>query len=157
MRALAALALALACSGTPRTGAAIRFRLPDLAAPDTAIDVTELRGRVVVVHVFASWSLSAQADVEALNRVHDQHAAVVIGVGVDLDGARTLRPWQRGSGARYRIAIADDAIRAGTSTLGAVDRVPTTIVVDRHGTESRRHVGPMPPGALDGWIAAANR
>jgi hypothetical protein len=103
--------------------------------------------------VFASWSLAAQADVAALNRAHDRAAAAVVGVGVDLDGALVLRPWRRGSGARYAVAVADDAVRAGATALGAIDRVPTTIVLDRAGRVARRHVGPLPEGALDRWIA----
>jgi hypothetical protein len=152
--AVAALATAAGCPGGQRArGPTIRLRLPALAAPDTALDVADMRGRIVVIHVFASWSLSAQADVESLNRVHDRSAAVVIGVGVDLDGAKTLRPWQRGSDARYPIAIASDDVRAGRTDLGAVDRVPTTLILDRDGSEARRHVGPLPVGALDRWIA----
>jgi hypothetical protein len=149
--ALAALLAACGPGARPRPlTSPIALVLP--ATDGSEIDLARLRGRVVVVHVFASWSLAAQADVAQLDAVFDRHAVAVIGVGVDLDGGVVLRPWQRGSGARYPIAIADDAVRAGRSPLGPIDRVPITLILDRAGAVVRRHVGPLPRGALDRWL-----
>jgi hypothetical protein len=148
---VAAVAIGCGPAARPRpAGPPIGLVLP--ATDGSQIDLAKLRGRLVVVHVFASWSLAAQADVIQLDAVYAEGATAVIGVGVDLDGAVVLRPWQRGSGARYPVAVADDGVRAGKSALGPIDRVPVTLVLDRAGAVVRRHVGPLPRGALEKWL-----
>lgn len=150
-------ACAVACGGGgPRRpeplGAPLGLILP--AADGGEVDFTRLRGRLVVIHVFATWSLAAQADVAQLEPVFEGNAIAVVGVAVDLDGSVVVPPWQRGSGARYPVALADDTVRTGRSELGATDRVPTTLLVDRSGAIVKRHVGPLPPDALAGWLRA---
>jgi hypothetical protein len=149
-----ALACALAaCGGAghpPPNGPPIAAVLP--SADGGEVDFTRLRGRLVVVHVFATWSLAAQADVEQLDAVHAKNAVAVVGVALDLDGSVVLPPWQRGSGATYPIALADDDVRGGTSAFGAVDEVPITLMLNRMGTVVRRHVGPLAAGQLETWI-----
>ena len=151
LAALAAVAIGCGPAARPRPlGPPIGLVLP--ATGGGEVDLAALRGRVAVVHVFASWSLAAQADVVQLDALYAKGATAVVGVGVDLDGAIVLPPWQRGSGVRYPIAIADDAVRAGASPLGRIDRVPVTLVLDRAGAVVRRHVGPLPRGALERWV-----
>lgn len=152
----ATLALALAACGgggsheVVHGGALVTLTLP--SADGGEVDFSRLRGRLVVVHVFATWSLAAQADVEQLDDVFAGNAVAVVGVAVDLMPATVVPPWQRGSGARYPIALADDAVRGGGSVLGAVDRVPMTIILDRAGAIVRRHVGPLAAGELAKWL-----
>jgi hypothetical protein len=150
-----ALGAAIACSGagardTPRHRAPVSLTLP--AADGGEIDFLRLRGRLVVVHVFATWSLDAQADIEQLDAVFAGNAVAVVGLAVDLNGTVAVPPWQRGSGARYPAALADDGVRAGNSPFGAVDRVPMTFILDRSGVIVRHHVGRLPPGALAKWL-----
>lgn len=152
----AALALGLAgCGGggpheVVHGGAVVAVTLP--AADGGEVDFSRLRGRLVVVHVFATWSLGAQSDVEQLDDVFAGNTVAVVGVALDLMPATVVPPWQRGSGARYPIALADDAVRAGTSVLGTVDRVPMTLLLDRSGAIVRRHIGPLAAGALGKWL-----
>jgi hypothetical protein len=124
-----------------------------LAAADGGeVDFLRLRGRLVVVHLFATWSLAAQADVAQLDEVFAGNAVAVVGLAVDLKGSVVVPPWQRGSGVRYPIAMADDAVRAGGSPIGSIERVPMTLIVNRSGAVVRRHVGPLPRGALARWL-----
>jgi len=157
--ALVALLACAACAACAACGTAgpphplsppLSMILP--AADGGEVDLTRLRGRLVVVHVFATWSLSAQADVTQLDDVFDGNAVAVVGLALDLQGSVVLPPWQRGSGARYPIALADDAVRTGASPFGATDVVPITLILDRSGAIIRRHVGPLPPGALATWL-----
>src|SRR6185503_2127904 len=122
------------------------------AADGGEIDFSRLRGRLVVVHVFATWSLDAQADIEQLDAVYAGNAIAVVGLAVDLNPTVVVPPWQRGSGARYPIALADDGVRAGNSPFGPVDRVPMTFILDRAGVIVRHHVGRLPAGALATWL-----
>jgi hypothetical protein len=148
------LAALVACGGAGshevRHRAPVNLILP--AADGGEIDFSRLRGRLVVVHVFATWSLDAQADIEQLDRVFAGNAIAVVGLAVDLSPTVAVPPWQRGSGARYPIALADDGVRAGNSSFGPVDRVPMTFILDRAGAIVKHHVGRLPSGALASWL-----
>jgi hypothetical protein len=133
-----------------RGGAPITLVLP--AADGGEVDFIRFRGRLVVVHVFATWSLSAQADVEQLDAVYAGNQVAVVGLAVDPMPATVVPPWQRGSGAHYPIALADEPTRTGASPFGPIDKVPTTFVLDRAGAIVRRHVGPLAQGTLTGWL-----
>lgn len=138
-------------SGPTGGGGIVSLILP--AADGGEIDFTRMRGRLIVVHVFATWSLASQADVEQLDAIATGDPTVaVVGLAVDLDGSVVVPPWQRGSSATYPIALADDAVRAGRTPIGAIDEVPMTLLLDRSGGIVKRHVGPLPAGALTKWL-----
>jgi hypothetical protein len=154
-RALLVVLLAACGAGGGRPsgplGGTVSLILP--AADGGEIDFTRMRGRLIVVHVFATWSLASQADVEQLDAIATGDPTVaVVGLAVDLDGSVVVPPWQRGSGATYPIALADDAVRAGRSPIGTIEEVPMTLILDRSGGIVKRHVGPLPAGALATWL-----
>jgi hypothetical protein len=153
VKRLVLIAGLVACGAPARPtamGPPITMILP--AADGGEVDFLRLRGRLVVVHLFATWSLGAQADVEQLDAVFAGNAVAVVGLAVDPNGSVVVPPWQRGSGARYPVALADDEVRAGRSPIGSIERVPTTLILDRSGGIVRRHVGPLPAGALAKWL-----
>jgi hypothetical protein len=147
---LAAGALAgCARAGGPTGG---RGRALDLVLPGLDggfVDVGAHRGRVVVLHVFTTWSLAAEVDRIELERAQEaERRVVVIGIGLDADGRRLLGPWRDAAGVDWPIALATPEVVEGRSPLGDVKVVPTTIVLDRRGRPAWRHVGGLPPGAL---------
>ncbi len=131
-----ALVLAAACGGAP--AAAPRSRPVALVLPAVDggdIDLAALRGRIVIVHVFTTWSLEATGDVpqliEAAARAAD---VVVVGLALDPEGYQVIAPWRRALDVGYLVAVADPAVRAGDSPLGPLQAVPATLVLDRDGT-----------------------
>jgi len=161
IRAAAAIAIALAaCGGAARgpeplvpLGGPIALTLPALDGGD--VSIARYRGQIVVIHVFTTGSLAAASDVEQLEAAAAGKQAVVIGVALDLDGRALVAPWRTGSRVTYLVALADDAVRAGTSSLGAVPAVPITIVVDRAGRPVARLDRELAAGELDRLIARA--
>lgn len=118
-------------------------------------NVATLRGRIVVLHVFTTWSLAAQGEVESLIDADQLDDVVVVGLALDADGRIMVAPWRKASEVHYLVALADDRIRSGHSPLGPLSTVPTTIVLDRsgrlHGRADRQLSGPE----LTAMIAAA--
>ena len=140
MRVVLAALFALAACG-PRAAPAgprlpIGLVLP--AVDGGQIDVVEHRGKIVVLHVFTTWSLGATGDVDQLIPADQRDDTVVIGISLDLEGYQLINPWRRALGVKYLIAVADDQLRAGGSALGAVSSVPITIILDRRGRIARR-------------------
>jgi hypothetical protein len=159
--AIAIAAAIAACGGASAQGPAalapvgppMILTLPALDGGD--VDVTRYRGQVVVLHVFTTASLAAAADVDQLEAAWTAKRAVVIGVALDLDGRPLVAPWRAGSSVTYLVALADDAVRAGKSPLGAIDAVPITIVLDRRGRPVARIDRQLATGELDAVIAGA--
>lgn len=147
------LALA-ACGGAPRPlGRPYALTLPALDGGD--LDLARYRGQIVVLHLFSTGSLAAAADVAQLDRIHDAHRAVVIGVALDLDGRPLVAPWRTGTSARYLIALATDLVRANSTDLGDVSTVPITIVLDRAGRQIARIERTLADDELDAVVARA--
>jgi peroxiredoxin len=162
MRALpliAAIAIA-ACGGSPAhprppPGPVLELAWPALDGGTIAL--ADFRGQVVVLHAFATWSLAAQLEVEALGAADLRDDVVVIGVALDPEGYVLVSPWRKGSGVRYLIALTDEATRAGGSALGRIREVPTTFVLDRRGRVVERLDHQLSPAELDAAIARAAR
>lgn len=154
-RLLSALLLALlACGGTPqRTGSApIGLTLPALHGGE--IDLGRYRGAPVVLHLFTTWSLAAQLDVPQLTEVARSGDQVeVVGIALDPDGYDLVAPWARETGVPYLVTLATDPIRGGTSPLGPIGEVPTTILLDPSGRIAHKLERPLEPGELQRLVS----
>jgi len=140
-------ALLLSCAAHP--GKPARARRPiDLVLPALdggQIELSRLRGRVVVLHVFTTWSMASQADVDQLITAHRAYPSRlrVVGLALDPDGYRLVAPWRTAMRIPYLIALSTEAVRSGRSSLGRIREVPTTILVDSDGTVAATVEGPL--------------
>ena len=163
--AVCALVLVAACGGKSRSTAgttitpvdpgapALELTLPALDGGD--LSLASYRDKVVVLHVFTTWSLAAQAEVEALSAADTADDIVVVGIALDTEGRALVAPWRNGAGVHYLVALADALTRAGQSALGPLPAVPITIVLDRKGRVAARADRQLAPGELDEMIATA--
>jgi peroxiredoxin len=111
--------------------------VPAIALSTLAGEHTELsrlaNGRVALVSLWATWCESCAREMDALNRLDDRTAtgrdAVVIGVDVGEEPAKVAE-FARTRGLRYAQLVDEDF--AFVDALGQ-RRVPSTLVVDRHG------------------------
>lgn len=147
-------AAALRPVGTRRS-----MRFPDvlLAAPDgTGMKISDLRGRLVLLHFWGSWCAPCQAEFPDLQRLYDSLAAddriafVLMQSREDIERSR-LWASRRGitmplfdSGAR---GPSDHVLRIADGT-GVEDRFlaplfPATYVLDGHGIIIFSHFGPL--------------
>jgi hypothetical protein len=154
-RAAFSLALALiACGGAPRLGPPVAMTVSALDGGE--LDLARHRGQVVVLHLFTTWSLAAQADVIALDRLVDRQDVVVVGLALDEEGYKLVAPWRTASQVRYQVALASDAVRAGSSPLGPIAVIPTTIVLDRAGRPVARVERQLAAGELEALVDRAD-
>ncbi|HEX9637232.1 MAG TPA: TlpA disulfide reductase family protein [Acidobacteriota bacterium] len=120
------------------------------AADGSSWSIETLRGRVLVVDVWASWCGPCVISLPELNQLQVELAPEglqVIGLSVDEGGWETLhpflaeRPW-----LRYTVAVPRDGARLHDTLsyhpgLGAVAALPTTFLLDRRGRVAYKHVG----------------
>lgn len=153
------LGLTLAgCGGRAPAPTAARGPVLDTAWP--ALDggelrLAELRGQIVVLHVFTTWSAAADLENDALTAADARPDVTVIGLALDPDGYTVVAPWRRGADVHFLIALADDATRAGAGPLGRIAQIPTTLVLDRSGRIVARAERQLTPAELTAAIARA--
>ena len=115
----------------------VEAAVPSVALATLAGDRTELTrladGRVALVSLWATWCEACGKEMDALNRLDAKTAtgrdAVVIGVDVG-EEPDAVADFARRRGLRYAQLVDRDF--AFADALGQ-RRVPTTLVVDRHG------------------------
>lgn len=114
------------------------FALPDLAAPDTTVTETALRGRVRLVNVWATWCPTCKAEHAELARIHETTGIPIVGV-VYKDTADAARKWLERYGDPYErhVVDADGTLGIDLGVYGA----PETFVVAADGTIVYKRVG----------------
>lgn len=118
----------------------------------SSIGEPELRGRVVVLSFWASWCLPCRVEMpalESLHRRHAEHGLVVLGLVTDGHDEDGVRGFLAEEGITFPIAEPPPGLRPA---LGGVDRLPTTVIIDRRGVIRHRVEGLFAPPALDGAI-----
>lgn len=103
--------------------------------------VEKMRGRVVVLNVWATWCKPCLAEMPALERLHQalsDKGLVVIGVGTDALQGGDVRKFAADLGITFRIA--HDPERR-IEKLYLVQGLPTTFVIDKQGRIDRKTLG----------------
>jgi thiol-disulfide isomerase/thioredoxin len=143
------LPLALAACDTRALagGGAVGTTAPDYGAvtlDGDSVSLAALRGRLVLLNIWATWCPPCREEIPALQRLHERHAAAgleVVGVSIDSRGeGENIRTFLEGYGVTY--PIWHDPVDRVTTSFRA-QGVPTTVLIDREGTVIWRHVGPV--------------
>ncbi|MCS7050536.1 MAG: TlpA family protein disulfide reductase [Thermomicrobium sp.] len=116
------------------------FRLPRLDGGE--IQLSDLRGRPVLVNFWASWCAPCRAEMPALQRVAQEFepaGLVVIGIN-QLEDAQTVRRFVDEFGVSFAIALdADGTVSRDWRVYG----IPQTYLLDADGTIRKAWVGPV--------------
>jgi len=130
-----------------------RFAVRTLA--DTLVSTDALRGRVVLVNVWATWCLPCRAEMPLLENTWQRHreaGLVVLGASVDRGNPADVQEFIRSRDVTYPVAIVGADVIA---TLGGVRGYPTSILMGRDGTVRHRVIGPIAPVSLEPAIRRA--
>lgn len=155
---LAALALTGACGSTPTPAAGPRLTFSFTTIDGEELASRDLRGRVVVLHLFTVGSMAAQVDAEKLRAVAVEYPqqVAVIGVNLDLDGDAFVDPWRRANDVGYPLVVGGSPGRVAQQ-LGPIEQVPTTIVLDERSRVRARIARQLAPGELESLVKTSLR
>jgi len=112
------------------------------------VTAESLRGRVVLVNVWATWCAPCRVEMPALQQLADAYAAdsvVVLGLSVDRGPAAEVDAFLAERNITYPVAIVDDRTVAA---FGGVRGYPTSLLLDRAGVVRHSVVGPIGPLTL---------
>jgi thiol-disulfide isomerase/thioredoxin len=161
---LALLLLAAACAGSakPPPGSGSTTLLPSSPTALPSLDpsafhalLKELRGKTVVVNIWASWCGPCRAEGPELAAVSKAHQGSVQFVGVDIqDQVGPARTFIQQYGWTYPSVF--DQAGAIRDSLGLIGQ-PDTLVFDATGRQSFVQSGPITRDVLERAIAAATR
>ena len=116
------------------------FSLTRLEDPDATITDADLKGKVSLLNIWATWCVSCRAEHEVLVRLAKTGKVDIYGLNYKDDRAQALR-WLQQLGNPYVTNAFDADGRVGIDW--GVYGAPETFVIDRQGIIRHKHIGPL--------------
>ena len=121
------------------------FQLAQLQAPDQTFSPEQMKGKVWLLNVWASWCVSCRAEHPVLNEFARTGQVEIIGLNYK-DEPADARQWLAQLGNPYTISVMDTEGMAGLDW--GVYGVPETFVIDKKGLVRFKLTGPVDPNNL---------
>jgi cytochrome c biogenesis protein CcmG, thiol:disulfide interchange protein DsbE len=116
------------------------FSAPKLNAPNEKLSPTDLKGKVWLFNVWASWCVSCREEHPVLNEFAKQQAVIIVGLNYK-DDPDAAKQWLATLGNPYNDSVMDADGRIGIDW--GVYGVPETFVMDKQGIVRYKHTGPV--------------
>ncbi len=139
-----ALFFVLVCLATAAEPSGVRETLqpvgqrkaaPNIALQDSSgktVSLKDYRGKVVVLDFWATWCHGCKQEIPWLSEFYSNYATrglSVVGVSMDGDGWKVVKPFIETANVPYTILLGDDA----TGKSYGIESMPDTFLIDRDG------------------------
>ncbi|AJP47754.1 thiol:disulfide interchange protein [Rugosibacter aromaticivorans] len=121
------------------------FTLPQLHDVGKSFSAADMKGRVWLLNVWASWCVSCREEHPVLVDFAKTNRVPVIGLDYK-DQVADAKQWLEKLGNPYTVVAVDADGRAGIDY--GVYGVPETYVIDKQGIIRMKHTGPITPESL---------
>lgn len=122
------------------------FTLPQLHDAAKSFSAADMKGRVWLLNVWASWCVSCREEHPVLVEFAKTGQVPIIGLDYK-DQAADGKQWLADLGNPYTLAVVDADGRVGIDY--GVYGVPETYVIDKQGIIRMKHTGPITPESLN--------
>jgi thiol-disulfide isomerase/thioredoxin len=130
------------------------FDLED--AEGESVQLSALKGRVVAVNFWATWCHGCQLEIPAfieLEKKYGNRGLAIVGISMDDDAWKSVRPWIKEKGVNYTIVIGNNDLSQKYGLVG----MPLSVLVDREGRIANSHAGVVNRAAFEQQIQALLR
>ena len=122
------------------------FRLEQLRDPRLAFTPEEMKGKVWMLNVWASWCASCRVEHPLLVELAKNRVVPIVGLNYK-DKREDALPWLARYGDPYAMSAWDIDGRVGIDY--GVYGAPETFVIDKQGVIRHKQIGPITPEALE--------
>jgi len=134
------------------TAANSRKSAPSFTLKDSTgvvLRLSEYKGKVVVLNFWSTHCGWCKVEIPWLMEFETKHKATglaVIGVSMDEDGWKAVKPFLEGRKLNYPVVVGNEDV---AKLYGGVDALPMTLLIDRDGRIAATHVGLVDKGAFE--------
>ena len=121
------------------------FALPRLDDPSKTVRLEDMRGKVWILNVWASWCVACREEHPLLMAFAKKGLVPIYGLDYK-DERADATAWLARFGNPYDASLVDADGRVGIDF--GVYGVPETFVIDRDGVIRLKHIGPLTPDVL---------
>jgi peroxiredoxin len=131
------------CVGGDRTISSLL--LPNVKGEN--IDVSQFRGKVVLLNFWATWCSPCKQEIPFFNELYrkfKENGLVVVGISLDRGDTKEVQKLLEKYGIEYVNLVGHEGILEAFSNipdLGGIQGIPTTFLIDRKGQICRRFLG----------------
>jgi cytochrome c biogenesis protein CcmG/thiol:disulfide interchange protein DsbE len=125
------------------------FRVAQLHDAGKTISPEDMRGKVWLLNVWASWCVACRQEHPLLVELAKRNVVPIIGLNYK-DGRDAAQQWLRELGDPYQVSAFDADGRIGIDY--GVYGVPETFLIDRQGIIRYKHIGPVTARAVEETI-----
>ena len=122
------------------------FSLAKLHEPQATFSPDQMKGKVWMLNVWASWCVSCRVEHPVLNDMSRRGIVAIVGLNYK-DQPGPGKQWLRQFGDPYTTSVVDADGRVGIDY--GVYGVPETFVIDKDGTIRYKQIGPITAEALE--------
>ncbi|OFZ90651.1 MAG: thiol:disulfide interchange protein [Betaproteobacteria bacterium RBG_16_66_20] len=126
--------------------AAPAFELPVLHQPDKRFVPGDMRGKVWLLNVWASWCVSCREEHPVLMELSKRSVMPILGLNYKDKGEDAQR-WLKQFGDPYQLSVVDADGRIGIDY--GVYGVPETYLIDAEGVIRYKQIGPLTQAIID--------
>ena len=127
----------------PRAPAGERKAAPDFSLADAqgkAIQLSHLRGKVVLIDFWATWCHGCQTEIPWFMEFQNKYGSnglAVVGIAMDDDGWKAVKPFLAARKINYTVVVGNKDIEK----LYSVENPPVAVLIDRAGKIAEVHEG----------------
>jgi thiol-disulfide isomerase/thioredoxin len=133
-----------------------RKSAPEFALKDSSGNLVSLksyRGKVVLLDFWATWCGGCKQEIpwfSEFERKYGEKGFSVVGVSLDDDGWKVVKPFIQSAGVPYRIVLGDEE----TAKKYGIGNMPDTFLLDRNGLIAAKYVGLVDKNDVESNIRA---
>jgi len=125
------------------------FTLPQLHDPTLTFSSDDMKGKVWLFNVWASWCVSCRQEHPVLVKLARSGEVPIYGLDYKDEVGEALQ-WLKNWGDPYTLSAVDKDGRVGINY--GVYGVPETYVIDQQGMIRYKHIGPLTPKSVEETI-----